>query len=1045
MSGLRQWLEGLQLEGYYESFVEQRIDLDVLPDLTEADLVDLGLPLGDRKRLMRGIAALGESRGLPARPPPSLAGDPLPAGPAQPLYEQDEELRQLTLLFADLVGSTALSKRLDLERYRDAIRTYQLCCSDVIRSHFGFVAQFLGDGVVAYFGYPTAEEDDAERAVSAGLAIAREVARLRADATTELAARVGVATGDVLISDLIGERLSIRGAVLGDTPNLAARLQALAEPGQVVISANTKRLLGSQFDCMLLGPREIKGFTEPVDVWLARGMEIGTSRFSSRRRGPMTPFVGRTEELELLRNRWRTIRQGEGRVVLISGEAGLGKSRLAELLSNDIASEPHYRLSYQCSPYHTGSALYPVMMQLAHAAGLAEGDSDDDKLDKLERLLAQGGRDPAPHTPLFARLLSIPFEHRYEPFDLTPEVIRERTVAALLDRLFALAEKQPVMMLFEDVHWIDPSTAEILDLLVDRMTDSRILLLCTYRPEYDSPWIGRAGVSQVSLSRLDARRSLDMVERLAAGEDLPPALVGQIVAKTEGVPLFIEELTKTVIERRQLQNGTLGNGLALPSTLKDLLMAKLDSLSSAREVVPLCAAIGRSFPYRLLLAVAGMPEHGLRPILDQLTHSQILLQRGEWPEVTFTFRHALIQDAAYDTMLASRARALHARIAEVVAERFPDLAATRPEVLAQHYARAAMPAEARNQWRRAAEQAIARSATVEAVAHLEAALAENAHLPEDEAAVEAEIEIRKTLCVPLEARYWGSGDITRNLERLGDLLRERGDEDDLFLVLHGLCGEHLISGDPARARAFAEHMQQIAAPHGEGVLAVLTEHNLGMSSFFLAEFERAIGHFDRAIALSPSATPEEVRRYYVADPRIVDMVMRAWALALVGRTAEAQATAAAVAEDAEASDHDFTRTYAFCILGSVRQALDDAPGALAAAERGLHLSQRISFRYWEAWSRIMRGWALAATGRASDGLKELTTGIDEYAATGSRQIVPYAKTLLAEAYLLAGQPAAGLALIEGVEVSAAETTVRFHRRLAERVGEALREAADRRE
>ncbi|RWF89364.1 MAG: hypothetical protein EOQ36_04690 [Mesorhizobium sp.] len=1043
MTGLREWLVSLQLENYCEKLVEQRVDLDVLSDLTEADLAALGVPLGDRKRMMRGIRALRQ-REAPA--PLRTAASPelsefACARSGQLLLYPKEELRQLSLLFADLVGSTQLAKNLDLESYRDAIRSYHLCCSDLVRTKFGFVAQFRGDGVLAYFGYPTAEEDDAERAVATGLQIIRDVARLELADHVPLAAHVGIATGEVLVSDLVAGRLTIKDAVLGDTPNLAARLQVVAKPGQVIVAGSTRRLLGNQFDCSFLGNQRIKGFDKPQEVWLVRGMKASTSRFAARSQGRMTPLVGREEEREILQHRWDKARAGEGQVVLISGEAGIGKSRLGEWLHDAIAAEAHYRLSYQCSPNHSGSPFFPIMMQLAQAAELGEDDSVDERLDKLEHLLAQGTQDVASVAPLFAHLLSIPFEHRYGPLDQPPEAIKERTMMALLEQLFGLAARQPVLICFEDLQWVDPSTEELLDVLVERFGGSPVLLLCTFRPGYEAPWIGRAGVIHLALSRLDRRRSLELVMRIASHGQIPKGLLEQIVVRTEGVPLFLEEMTKSVIEHRQLSVDGAPSEVMLPASLKELLMAKLDSLSSAREVVPLCAAIGRSFSYRLLAAVSELSEKALQPILDQLIQSQILLRRGEYPEATFTFRHGLIQEAAYETMLASRARKLHARIADVFNTQFAEVAEARPEVVAQHLSRAGRVAEARDRWRAAAVLSIARSANIEACAHLNQALAENAKLAENPERTAGEIALREMKREPIELCGWGSEDIELNLRRLYELREEHGDRDELFSVIYGSCGTHLLAGRIGAAEADADRMAALAEETGDPAHDILTVHTRALLAFLSGRFVVAVDGFDREISALHPEHAARIRRHYIADPAIVARVMQAWALTLSGDDAGATARIAEAERLIGMQGQSFSRIYGLTIIASIRQTRGEARAALELATAAWQMAHEERVPYWEAWADVVRGWAMTATGDVDQGLATLRDGLAAYARTGARQMLPYGQTLLADAFLKAGRIQDGLAVIEQLEQEDAANEVRFFDAERLRVAEALRPAA----
>ncbi|GLS33031.1 SAM domain (Sterile alpha motif) [Mesorhizobium albiziae] len=1043
MTGLREWLASLQLESYCENLVKQRVDLDVLSDLTEADLADLGIPLGDRKRIMRAIEALHQREVQPPLEPTPPPTAPSPqARSKRPLLYEKEELRQLTLVFADLVGSTQLTHTLGIERYRDAIRTYQLCCSDLIRSHFGFVAQFLGDGVLAYFGYPTAEEDDAERAVSAALAIAWEVPRLEVVDHAPLAVRVGIATGDVLVSDLVGERLAIKGAVLGDAPNLAARLQALARPGQVIVAESTKRLLGRQFDCFYLGDKQIKGFDKSQTLWLVRGMTASPSRFSAHSIGPMTPLVGREDELKILQHRWDTTCRGEGQVILVSGEAGIGKSRLAEWLCDAIVGRQPYRTSYQCSPYHSDSPFFPIVMQLARAAGFSDDDLSGDRLDKLEHLLAQGTQDVRSVAPLFARLLSIPFEYRYGDIDQPPEVIKERTMNALLEQLFGLATRQPVVVFFEDLHWVDPSTEELLDLLVDRIGDNPVMLICTYRPDYEAPWIGRARVTHLSLSRLDRNQSLELVGRIASREELATDLLEQIVARADGVPLFLEELTKTILERPLLSTNGSEVEVALPKSLKELLMAKLDSLSSGRELVPLCAAIGRTFSYRLLMAVSEVSEETLLPILAQLGQAQILLHRGEYPDVTFTFRHALIQEAAYETMLASRVQALHARIADVLRTQFVEIAESRPEVVAQHLSRARRYAEARDQWRGAAVLAIARSANTEAWAHLKQALAENAKLEEGPERTAAEITLREMMREPIDVCAWGSTEIELNLRRLYELRAQQGDSNELFLVAYGSCGTHLLAGRIREAEADAERMAALAEETGQPVHDILTVHTRAFLAFLAGYFSEAVAGFDREIAALRPEHSAGIRLHYVADPAIVARVMQAWALTLSGDEARADKRIVEAKQLIGMQEQSFSRIYGLTIIASIRQTRGEAAEARELATAAWQTANEERVPYWEAWAAVVRGWAMTATGETEEGLVTLREGLAAYGRTGARQMLPYGRTLLADACFKARRIQEGLSVIEHLEREDATNQVRFFDAERRKVADALRGTVD---
>jgi len=617
------------------------------------------------------------------------------------------------VMFCDLVGSTALSVRFDPEELREEIRAYQNTVSAVVARYDGFVAKYMGDGVLAYFGYPWAHEDDAERAVRAGLEIAAAVTSLETRGTERLAVRIGIATGLVVVGDLVGEGSAQEQAVVGETPNLAARLQALAQPGQIVLAGATRRLIGDLFRLTDLGRQVAKGSAEPVEAFVVEDVAVTESRFEAARRG-ITDLVGRAAESTLLRDRLQEAWAGAGQVVLLSGEAGIGKSRLGAQLAAEVANEPHTRLRYQCSPYHRDSVLHPFVVQLGRAARLAPEDPAETQLDKLEAILA-----PARITetaPLFASLLSIPTGGRYPPLALSAAQQRRLTLAALLDQLEALARQKPVLMLFEDAHWADATSLEVLDLTVERVRALPVLVLITFRPEYEAPWTGLAHVSSIALDRL-APAEIETLAEHVAGRPLPPEVTAQIVAKTDGVPLFVEELTKTVLEGGLLVAGPLGWRLdgplppfAIPATLQDSLAARLDRLAPVKEIAQIGAAIGREFSYPLLRAVAGRDEPALRAALTQLEEAELLFRSGAPPDARYTFKHALVQDTAYETLLRSRRQMLHRQIADVLRGEFAAVAAAEPELVAHHLTQAGLDEPAIEWWGKAGDQALRRSA-----------------------------------------------------------------------------------------------------------------------------------------------------------------------------------------------------------------------------------------------------------------------------------------------------------------------------------------------
>jgi class 3 adenylate cyclase len=684
-------LETIGLAQYADAFHANDIDIDLLGQLDDQILKDIGVSsAGHRLRIRNAIAKLNPAVPLTKNDNVASAASETPAASA--------ERRQVTVMFSDLVGSTALSARMDPEDLREVISAYQKCVAETVQRFGGFVAKYMGDGVLVYFGYPQAHEDDAERAVRAGLELIAAVSALKT--ASPLQTRVGIATGLVVVGDLIGSGEALERGIVGETPNLAARLQGIAEPNTVLIAASTRKLIGNLFELQDLGPKDLKGIAEPVTAWAALHASSVESRFEALRTAT-TPLVGRDEEIGLLMRRWTQAIAGDGCIVLISGEPGIGKSRLTEALHARIRMEPHTRLRFFCSPYHQDSALHPAIAQLERAAGFHRDDTVEERLSKLEALLAQAANDVTGVAPLFADLLSIPTGERYPALNLTPQKRKEKTLLALVAQAEGLAFRHPVLMIFEDVHWADPTTRELLDLLIDRAPRMRLLVLITYRPEFSPTWVGLPHVNLMTLSRLLLRQRAELISQMTGGKTLPREITEQIVERTDGVPLFIEELTKSVIESGVVADagsftftGAVPS-LAIPTSLQASLLARLDRLAQTREVAQIGATLGRSFSHELISAVAEMPRQRLDAALEQLVHAELIFRRGSPPDAEYTFKHALVQDAAYSTLLRSRRQQLHGRVAATFENHFAEVVASQPELIAQHYGR---QASTRRRW-----------------------------------------------------------------------------------------------------------------------------------------------------------------------------------------------------------------------------------------------------------------------------------------------------------------------------------------------------------
>jgi class 3 adenylate cyclase len=689
------WLRELGLSQYEAVFRDNEIDGSVLPKLTAEDLKELGVAsIGHRRKILSAIEALSAWVSSPG----AVAVQPQPP-------KNEAERRQLTVMFCDLVGSTALSTRLDPEDMSRLIRAFQSAVSAATARFDGWVAKFMGDGALIYFGYPSAHEDDAERAARAGLAILEAVKSIKASHDVGLLARAGIATGLVVVGEVMGEGEARERSVVGETPNLAARLQALAEPGGIVVAASTRRLLGETFELRSLGPQSLKGFLAPVPAWAIMRESEGLSRFEASRSESMTPLVGREQEVALLLDRWRDAAAGEGQVVLLSGEPGIGKSRLLEALRERVNTEPHFVLRYQCSPHYVADAFYPIIGQLWRAAELKSGEPATVCLGKLEALVARSRLDPQKIVPYLASILSITAEGSNPVPDIRQSDGREGAIAALIELFVKLTEEAPVVAFLEDAHWIDAATLDLFNRLVDQLPRLRALLAITFRPEFVAPWLGRAHVATLPLNRLASRHSAALVLRVTRGKALPTEIFEQIVAKTEGVPLFVEELTKTVLESGQLrlEKGayvamTPFTPLAIPSSLQDSLAARLDRLGDAKEIAQIGATIGREFSHRLLEAVSPISGPALAEAIGKLLVSELIYAKGTQPETTYVFKHALVRDTAYSSLLRSRRQLIHADIARALEEPLANTRDSRPAIIAHHYTEAGMRQLAFRHW-----------------------------------------------------------------------------------------------------------------------------------------------------------------------------------------------------------------------------------------------------------------------------------------------------------------------------------------------------------
>ena len=1004
MQQIADWLQNLDLGEYAERFAENKIDIAVLPHITDQDLKDIGIPLGHRRKI---LAAINQG-----------TASIQPIGEASRVVEaktQDApERRFVTVLFSDLVGSTALSASIDPEDLREVISAYQKCVTETVRRFDGFVAKYMGDGVLVYFGYPEAHEDDPERAVRAGLELIAAVGVLKTH--TPLQTRVGIATGLVVVGDLIGTGAAQEQAIVGKTPNLAARLQSIARPNTVVIAEGTRKLLGHLFELEDLGAQDLKGISGPEHAWAVLRPSSVESRFEALHTGDLTELVGREEELELLLRRWSRVMNGEGQVVLLSGEAGIGKSRLIAALFERLATEPQTRLRYYCSAQHTDSPFYPIIRQLERVAGFAHDDTAQAKLDKLDAMLAHGFTPPQ-SVALFADVLSLPNDERYPTLELSPQERRKRMLEALTAELEALARTNPVLMIFEDVHWIDPTSFEALSRAVDRTRTLSVLLIVTCRPEFEPPWIGRPHVSLIALNRLAERDIAAMIDRVAGNKPLAASIREEIIERTDGIPLFVEEMTKAVLEAgsegeaRRTVTAVPSPVVAVPASLHASLMARLDRLGPAKDLAQTGAAIGREFSHALIAAVSRKDEPELQSGLAKLITAGLLFRQGVPPHASYLFKHALVQDAAYGTLLREPRHVLHARIAEALESDFADIAENQPELLARHCTEAGLNEKAVVQWEKAAQRSLEKSAYVEAVEQLTRALTLISKLPAGPASRRKEIKLQAAL-IPTLAHVKGhaSPEMKSAVEKARRLIEQsealgEPPEDPLLLlsVLMGFWVTKYAAFDGNAMCELAEQCLAIAKKRPTTPALVVGHRAMGLSLMCTGDIVGGRANLDRAIELYNPAEDRLLVNRFAADGRVASLSFRSVALWLLGYP------------NAARTDNDLALAYAREIrhAGSLMTALVYAPlvhaqcgdytAANAEVDELAAVSAEKGAPIWKAAALVLRGYTVALMGDASEAARVVTSAIAAMQSTGATMWLPLHLAYLSKARAELGQ------------------------------------------
>jgi class 3 adenylate cyclase/predicted ATPase len=1020
MSAISAWLDSLGLGRYAAAFDENAVDLDVVSELTEVDLERMGVALGHRKRILRAIST-------------SPVVSPVVATTQTVLSQHFEsEKRQLTMLFCDLVGSTALAVQLDPEDLSTIIRRFQSTCTSVITHNAGYVARYMGDGLLAYFGYPMAHEDEAENAVHAGLDLVAKLGQLLLPSGEPLQVRVGIATGLVIIGDSIAEGSVAEVEATGEAPNLAARLQQLAAPDSVIISEVTRSLLGGGFVCERLQPSELKGFPEPVTAFKVTGERALESRFDAKHTSRLTPLVGRQRELAQLEHLWALAKRGECQVALLCGEPGIGKSRISIALLDHIETDQHVTVRWQCSSHHANSPLFPVIRHLERTACFERDDSPQVKLEKLEAMISRAGQATLANAALYAALLSIPSSGRYLPLNLTPSRQKDLTIDALIRQLLAYASTQPVLFLLEDMHWIDPTTLELINRTIESIKTATVLMLITFRPDFFPPWLDRSHVTMLRLERLGRDQVGAMISDLATGKELPAEVLEMIISKTDGVPLFVEEMTKAILETNAFESSgerytTPGQFAvpAIPVTLHDSLMARLDRLAPIKEIAQIGATIGREFPYRLLAAVAPMTDSALKVALARLGAAELIFGRGEPPESNYTFKHALVQDTAYGSLVRSKRQQLHSKIADALEEHFPQTVQTQPELMAHHLEQAGLIERAIDFLLKAGKRSVERSANPEAIRHLTRALDLLESIGGGERS-NRRLELKILLAQAMIAgRGYAAPETKAALVEAKALIDEWTDPASKFAVLYGLWACRYVGGEVALQQMAAAEFLAEAERQGVTSALCLSHRTLGTTYVNMGEFEAGRRHLEQARALYNPELESESLYQYGQDIGATALCYLCWALWQLGYVDQATEVAAEAVKHAEALSHPHTLAYTICHAQGMMDIFRRCPtNTHSYARKLISLCTEHNFPFWAAGGQILDGWATCHD-ELDQGLEVLRAGLSAWRKTGARLWLPVFIALEAEAHATGGRFEAAVQAIDQAITVSNETGERW--------------------
>ena len=1022
IADVAEWLDRHGLGQYAQTFRENNIEHAILPDLTDDDLKKLGVSsLGHRKKLLKAIEALTAARHSSGT---STVESNVTGAPPSPVQSGEVELRHITVLFIDLVGSTQLSEKLDPQDLKYTIEAYRGACSAAIKHFGGHVFRLSGDGVMATF---KSHEDDAARAIHAALEITSGVPKISTPVT--LACRVGISSGPVVVGE-IGDSQTWSMDALGETPNIAARLQTLAAANTVLISESTRRLVSGVFDFQDLGLKELKGVTEPLHVYRVLSAKHTANRFEAAHAGSLTPLIGRSSERSLLLDRWQKVKEGDGQVIFLSGIPGVGKSRLLHEFKSQIQAEPHILLHHQCSPYHSQSAFHPVKEQILRAAQLTAFDSDADKLAKLEAYLPRSTDNTVEPVVLIANLLSISLENKLELSDLTPQQIKNRTISTLVDMLLAFSAQRPTFCLFEDAHWGDPSTNELLQLIISRIDRARVLLIVSCRPEFRPTWITHPNTTVHSLTRLSHTEVKTMIRGLLGGGSVPEPLLAQIVEKADGVPLYIEELTSSMLSaplrtRTTFERAAQPALLRVPETLSDALMERLDRVAPSRKLALIAAVIGREFSYDLLAAVSQAAEEDLQPALLLLVEADIIYQVDLSPFVRFAFKHVLLRDVIYESLLRSKRQQIHSDIAASLENDFPKIAENQPEVLAYHHQEAAHHQLAVHCWLKSGQRALAHSANVEAIANFRNALQLLNALPETPERTKQEVDIQLALGIPLIAVQGYASEETREaFSRARTLCLRLGEIPEYFQALFGLWGNRWMSGKNHDALPMAEEFLSRSRALSDPVLLMVAHRVMGSTLLTIGDFQSSANHFEETIKLSTSKGKQPLSGLYMVEPQVASLLLLSWDLWFLGCPDRALARVSEALALAQDLGHPYTIAFAHYMTSVVHLLRGDAARAIESAERSLEMSKEQRFSLYAILSRISRGRAVGDLGQLGEARIEIAKGIHEARRNGVGFMLPMMESWLAEMHAKAGEYESALSIVEEVLANVDDVTGR---------------------